>query len=157
MNQFCLTTFSFNYFKSSAGSFFLVFPSRLSVTFDIQFDLKMKHQKFRSQFGGIFRALSDIRDGGFCKNSERLFAFDCSCRRLRLWVFDKILSSPLNPEKTCGKSSISDVQRGLEFTFVFIIFAYLFTKFDYHISTIYQARQYCALSNLGDLDFNIFA
>ena len=42
MNQFCFTTFSFNYFKSSADSFFLVFPSRLFVTFDIQIDLKMK-------------------------------------------------------------------------------------------------------------------
>ena len=30
-------------FWSSAGSFFLVFPSRLSVTFDIQIDLKTKH------------------------------------------------------------------------------------------------------------------
>ena len=35
--------FSFHYFKSSAGSFFLVFPNRLSATFDIQIDLKMKH------------------------------------------------------------------------------------------------------------------
>ena len=43
MNQFCLTTFSFNYFKSLAGSFFLAFPSKLSVTFDVQTDLKMKH------------------------------------------------------------------------------------------------------------------
>ena len=43
MNKFCLTTFSFIYFKSSAGSFFLAFPVRLSLTFDIQIDLKMKH------------------------------------------------------------------------------------------------------------------
>ena len=35
--------FSFHYFKSSAGSFFLVFSNRLSATFDIQIDLKMKH------------------------------------------------------------------------------------------------------------------
>ena len=43
MNQFCLTTFSSNYFKGLAVSFFLVFPSRLSVTFDIQSDLKTEH------------------------------------------------------------------------------------------------------------------
>ena len=30
-------------FWSLTGSFFLIFPSRLSVTFDIQFDLKIKH------------------------------------------------------------------------------------------------------------------
>ena len=29
--------------KSSAGPFFLVFLNRLSATFDIQIDLKMKH------------------------------------------------------------------------------------------------------------------
>ena len=31
-------------FWSSTDSFFLVFTSRLSVTFDIQIDLKMKHR-----------------------------------------------------------------------------------------------------------------
>ena len=45
MNSFCLTTFSLNYFEVRV-SFFLVFSSRgLSVTFDIQIDLKIKHSE----------------------------------------------------------------------------------------------------------------
>ena len=38
-----------NYFVSwsSFRSFFLVFPSRLSASFDIQIDLKMKHPQHR--------------------------------------------------------------------------------------------------------------
>ena len=50
-------------------------------------------------------------------------------------MFDKILSFPVNPEKTCGKSSMSNVQQGLEFIHFCINyfrkdFAYLFTAFD---------------------------
>ena len=45
MNKFCLTTFSFNYFEVCLAHFFILdFPSRgLSVTFDVEIDLKMKH------------------------------------------------------------------------------------------------------------------
>ena len=44
MNWFYLTTFSFNCL-SLFGSFCLVFPSRLSVTFNIQIDLKVQSCK----------------------------------------------------------------------------------------------------------------
>ena len=56
---------------SSFCSFFLLFPGMLSVTFDIQLDLKMKHPKlkFGSQFRSIFRTLLKIEDEGFCENS----------------------------------------------------------------------------------------
>ena len=48
-------------FSSSFCSFFLLLPSRrLSITFDIQIDLKTRSQ---------FRTLSNIQDGGFCVNS----------------------------------------------------------------------------------------
>ena len=55
-------------FSWSFGSFFMVFPSgRLSITFDIQIDLKMKHAWKPLQ--KHFRTLSRIQDGGFCVNS----------------------------------------------------------------------------------------
>ena len=49
-------------FSSSFGSFFLVFPSRwLSITLDIETDLKMKH--YWKPLQNIFRTLSNIQDG----------------------------------------------------------------------------------------------
>ena len=55
-------------FSRSFASFFKVFPRRrLSITFNIQIDLKTKHawkplQKY-------FRNLARIQDGGLCVNS----------------------------------------------------------------------------------------
>ena len=52
--------------------FFFVFTNRrLSVTFDIQIDFKMKHPKLtlESQFRSIFRTLTNIQEEGFRKNS----------------------------------------------------------------------------------------
>ena len=44
MNQFCLITFSFNYFEVClALSFWFFLVEVVSVNFDIQTDLKMKH------------------------------------------------------------------------------------------------------------------
>ena len=40
-------------------------------------------------------------------------------------IFGKILSLPLKPVETCGKSSISDVWQDFEFIFVWIVFAKL--------------------------------
>ena len=53
-------------------------------------------------------------------------------------MFGKILSLPLKPVTTCGKSSTLDVWQGFEFSFVAINYfrksaGYLFTKFDFHI------------------------
>ena len=50
-------------------------------------------------------------------------------------MFGKILSLPLKPVTTCGKSSISDVWEGFEFAFVVINyfgkgFGYLVTTFN---------------------------
>ena len=50
-------------------------------------------------------------------------------------MFGKILSSPLKPVSTCGKSFISDVLQDSEFTFVANDYfgksvGYMFTKFD---------------------------
>ena len=69
--------FSFNYFEVClALSLVLVFrlSRRLSVTFDIQTDLKIF--SFGSNFRSIFRTLSNIQDRGFCTNGKRLFVFD---------------------------------------------------------------------------------
>ena len=55
-------------FSRSFGSFFMVVPSRrLSITFDIQIDLKIKHAW--KPLKKHFRTLSRIQDGGFCINS----------------------------------------------------------------------------------------
>ena len=49
-------------FSSLYGAFFLVFPSRwLSITFDIQIDLKMKHHWKPLQKN--IQTLSNIQDG----------------------------------------------------------------------------------------------
>ena len=70
---------------------------------------------FGSQFRSIFRTLSNTQDGGFCKNSERLFVFYNFC-----------LCSSLKPVTTSGKRSISTVWQGFEFSFALIIFGKLF-------------------------------
>ena len=52
--------------------FFFIFTSRrLSVTFNIQIDFKMKHPKrtLQSQFRSISRTLTNIQEEGFHKNS----------------------------------------------------------------------------------------
>ena len=55
-------------FSRLFGSFFMVFPSRrLSISFDVQIDLTMKHAWKPLQ--KHFRTLSRIQDGGFCVNS----------------------------------------------------------------------------------------
>ena len=43
-----------------------------------------------------------------------------------IYMHGKILSLPLKPVKTHGKSSVSAVWQGFEFTFVLVIFAKLF-------------------------------
>ena len=50
-------------------SFFLVFPSRLSVTFDIQISLKMKHSylTFGSQFRNILEPCQTSKINVFSK------------------------------------------------------------------------------------------
>ena len=76
-------------------------------------------------------------------------------------MFDNILSLPLQPVTTFGKSSISDVWQGFELSFVWNIFwktvAYLFTKFDEHIPSYIKQILYCVRSNPRDFIFNIFA
>ena len=52
------------FFSRSFGSFFMVFASRrLSITFDIEIDLKLKHTWRPLQ--KHCRTLSRIQDGGF--------------------------------------------------------------------------------------------
>ena len=63
------------------------------------------------------------------------FSFWLFMQKVSSQIIGKILSSPLKPVTTCGKSFISDVWQGLEFAFVAINYfrksvGYLFTIFD---------------------------
>ena len=103
-------------FWSSFGSFFLVSPGRrLSVTFIIQTDLKMKHHNFENQFRSIFRTLSNIQGRGFCTNSERLLVFDYFCKKLHLRCLTRFWALLWSQLRLRGKSSISNVWQGFEF------------------------------------------
>ena len=120
-------------FRSSFGSFFLVFPNRrLSATFDIQIDLKWNIFKFGSQFRSIFRTLSNIQGRGFCINSERHSVFDYFAKSsiLDIWqdpefalkassdfankassqMFDSALNSPLITSKNLSITVLCTVK-----------------------------------------------
>ena len=89
-----MISFSFNYFEVRLTLSF--FSSRnLSVTFDIQIDLKNETFVLTLEANSrtIFKTLSNIQDGGFCKIVNG-FSF--------LTIF--------------GKSSILDVWQDSEFT-----------------------------------------
>ena len=88
MNYFCLTTFLFNNSEVRLALsvwFFLV--EGYQVTFDIQIDLKIKHPKLCNPIQKHIRTLSNIQDGGFCINSERLLVFYYICKKLNLRYF----------------------------------------------------------------------
>ena len=53
-------------------------------------------------------------------------------------MYGKILYSPLKPATICGKSSISSVWQGFEFTFLLIIFAKLFPIYLLNLINIFH-------------------
>ena len=83
MNYFCLITFSFNYFEVRlALSFWFYLVEDYLIPFIFKLIQKWNMFNFGSQFRSIFRTLTNIQDGGFCIDSERLLLFDYFLKKL---------------------------------------------------------------------------
>ena len=138
----------FNYvfvqpFSWSLGSFVLVFPGRrLSITFKIKIDLKIKHlQKPFPKY--IQNPLKHAR-WRFLRKQLPAFSFKLFSQNALSKMFGKILNLPLQPARTCGKISILNLplQPLMIFTKRLILdvasSAYVFANCTTNASDVYQ-------------------